>query len=208
MLASKLLNDLVNKKSEARTPAPSRRGSGSAAPPWVLAALQKLRPAEDAALRWSRRHGITILRVGLGVVFFWFGVLKLFPGLSPAQELITSTITFVDPRWFLKVLAVWEMAIGLGLITGAFLRVTLLLFFFHLPGTALPLILLPSATWTRFPFGLTLEGQYIVKNLVLAGAALVIAGASRRRRGAHLGADLEGPLSLAIPPSIPSPSQR
>ncbi|MEZ4593922.1 MAG: DoxX family membrane protein [Chloroflexota bacterium] len=131
---------------------------------------------------WMARYGMVIMRVGLGVVFFWFGALKLVPGLSPAEELVRNTTYFVNPDWFIPVLAVWEMAIGLGLMLGKFMRLTLLLLFLQMPGTALPLVVLPSAVWTQFPFGLTLEGQYIIKNLVLIGAGLVLGGTVRGGR--------------------------
>jgi uncharacterized membrane protein YkgB len=132
--------------------------------------------------RWMARYGLFIMRLGLGLVFFWFGALKLVPGLSPAEDLVRDTIYFVDPDLFLPVLAVWEMLIGLGLMTGLFMRATLLLLFMQMPGTALPLLLLPEVTWTVFPFGLTLEGQYIIKNLALIGAALVLGGTVRGGR--------------------------
>ena len=122
------------------------------------------------------------MRLGLGLVFFWFGALKLVPALSPAEELVRNTIYFVDPDLFLPVLAIWEVLIGLGLIFGRFMRITLLLLFLQMPGTALPLLILPEVTWTVFPYGLTLEGQYIVKNLVLIGAGLVLAGTVRGGR--------------------------
>ena len=132
--------------------------------------------------RWTAQHGLLIMRVGLGLTFFWFGALKLIPGLSPAEELVRNTVYFVDPDLFLPVLAVWEMLIGLGLIFGKFMRITLLLLFLQMPGTALPLLILPDITWTVFPVGLTLEGQYIVKNMVLIGAGLVLAGTVRGGR--------------------------
>ncbi len=132
---------------------------------------------------WTAQYGLLILRVSLGLVFFWFGALKLVPGLSPAEELVRNTIYFVDPDLFLPVLAIWEVLIGLGLMFGRFMRVTLLLLFLQMPGTALPLLLLPEVTWTIFPYGLTLEGQYIIKNMVLIGAGLVLAGTVR---GGHL----------------------
>lgn len=124
-------------------------------------------------------NGITLLRVSMGVVFFWFGALKLFPGLSPAEPLIRQTITFVPMELFLPVLAVWEMAIGLGFIVGRFMRLTILLLFLQMPGTVSPVILNPAAVFVQFPFALTLEGQYIVKNLVLISAALVIGATVR-----------------------------
>jgi uncharacterized membrane protein YkgB len=131
---------------------------------------------------WMARYGLKIMRIGLGIVFFWFGALKLVPGLSPAEELVRNTTFFVNPDWFIPVLAVWEMAIGLGLIVGKFMRLTLLLLFMQMPGTALPLVVLPQAVWTVFPYGLTLEGQYIIKNLVLIGAGLVLGGTVRGGR--------------------------
>lgn len=128
---------------------------------------------------WMARHGLRLMRVALGIVFFWFGALKLFPGMSPAEQMVRDSVFFVNPDLFQPLLAVWEMAIGLGLITGLFLRATLLLLFLQMPGTLLPLVITPAAVWTSFPFGLTLEGQYIVKNLALITAAIVL-GASVR----------------------------
>jgi uncharacterized membrane protein YkgB len=132
--------------------------------------------------RWMARYGLTLMRIGLGIIFFWFGALKLFPDLSPAEQLVRQTIYFVDPDLFIPILAVWEMLIGLGLITGLFMRLTLLLLFLQMPGTALPLVLLPEVCFTIFPVGLTLEGQYIVKNLVLITAALVLGSTVRGGR--------------------------
>ena len=128
---------------------------------------------------WMAEYGLLILRISLGVVFFWFGILKFFPDLSPAEDLVRNTVYFVDPDIFLPVLATWELLIGIGLITGKFLRFTILLLFLQMPGTALPLLILPEKVWTVFPYGLTLEGQYIVKNLVLIGAGLVLGATVR-----------------------------
>lgn len=137
---------------------------------------------DRAITHWMATYGLIIMRLSLGVVFFWFGALKLAPDLSPAEELVRNTIYFVDPDIFLPVLAIWEMAIGLGLLTGKFLRATLFLLFAQMIGTALPLVVLPEAVWTNFPFGLTLEGQYIIKNLVLIGSAIVLGGTVRGGR--------------------------
>ena len=133
------------------------------------------------------RHGVTALRISLGVVFLWFGALKFFPGLSPAQDLATRTIdllTFglVPAKVSIPLLAAWECAIGLGLIAGVFLRATLLLLFAQMVGTVTPLVLFPSEAFTRFPYAPTLEGQYIIKNIVLVTAAIVI-GATVRGGG-------------------------
>ncbi len=149
----------------------------------TMLSLRKLFDELDPiVVRWMADHGLSIMRIGLGVVFLWFGLLKLFPGLSPAEDLVRRTVYFVDPDVFLPVLAVWESLIGLGLILGKMMRLTLLLLFLQMLGTALPLFVLPEVVWTFFPFGLTLEGQYIVKNLVLIGAALVLGGTVRGGR--------------------------
>lgn len=137
---------------------------------------------DRAITAWMARYGLIVLRIGLGIVFFWFGILKFFPGLSPAETLVRNTVYFMPPDLFIPILAAWETAIGLGLITGRAMRLTLLLLFLQMPGTALPLVILPEVVWTVFPYGLTLEGQYIVKNLVLIGAGLAL-GATVRGGG-------------------------
>ncbi len=136
---------------------------------------------------WMARYGILILRVSLGVTFFWFGFLKFFPGLSPAEGLATRTIdmlTFglIPPEVSIYLLAIWETLVGLGLIFGVFMRVTLLLLFLQMIGTAAPIFLFPNEVFTHIPYAPTLEGQYIIKNLVLVSAALVI-GATVRGGG-------------------------
>jgi uncharacterized membrane protein YkgB len=127
-------------------------------------------------------YGITLLRISLGVVFFWFGALKLIPGASPAEIMIRETLDFLPMNLFLPFLGVWEMAIGLGFISGRFMRATILLLFLQMPGTVSPALLRPDLVFVQFPFVLTLEGQYIVKNLVLISAALVIGATVRGGR--------------------------
>jgi uncharacterized membrane protein YphA (DoxX/SURF4 family) len=141
-----------------------------------------LNKTDQTITRTMARLSLPFARIGIGVLFFWFGILKLFSGLSPAEELVRSSVPFVNPDIFLPVLAVWEMVIGLGLITGRYLRITLLLLFLHMPGTALPMITLPDAVWAQFPFVLTLEGQYIIKNLAIISSALVIGATVRGGR--------------------------
>ena len=105
-------------------------------------------------------HGLTALRIALGIVFLWFGALKLVPGLSPAEDLAGRTIEALTaglvPRAVaLPVLALWEVGIGLGLLVGRWMRVTLLLLFAQMLGTVTPLILFPGETWIRFPIAPT-----------------------------------------------------
>lgn len=134
--------------------------------------------------RLMAQYGLSLLRVSVGIVFLWFGVLKFFPNLSPAQDLAARTIetlTFgiVQPELSLPVLATWEVLIGVGLISAYFMRTTLLLLLLQMLGTITPLFLFPAETFTQFPFAPTLEGQYIIKNIVLVSAAIVIGATVR-----------------------------
>jgi uncharacterized membrane protein YphA (DoxX/SURF4 family) len=133
------------------------------------------------------RIGVPAIRVALGIVFLWFGVLKFFPNLSPAQDLAARTIEAltlgaVQPDLSLPVLAVWECVIGIGLILGRWLRGILALLAVQMAGTFTPLLLFPEETWTIFPIAPTLEGQYIIKNVVLIAAAMIVGATVRGGR--------------------------
>jgi uncharacterized membrane protein YphA (DoxX/SURF4 family) len=146
-----------------------------------------LDPIDLRVTRWLARHGVLLTRVSLGLVFFWFGVLKFLPGMSPAEGLASRTITTltggqVSPASGLLILAGWETVIGLGLLTGRFLRTILLLMAVQMLGTVLPLVLYPAETFTMVPFAPTLEGQYIIKNVVLVSAAMVVGATVRGGR--------------------------
>lgn len=148
-----------------------------------LETFRKRFDALDTAITHGMaKHGLIVLRIALGVVFVWFGALKFFPDISPAEDLVRTTVYFVDPDWFIPLLATWEVVIGIGLLLGIYMRATLALLFLQLPGTALPLVVLPEIVWEQFPFVLTIEGQYIVKNVVIVGAALVLGGTVRGGR--------------------------
>ena len=131
---------------------------------------------------WMERHGLLLLRLSLGVIFIWFGGLKLFPGLSPAEALVKATVYWFPPDVFFPILGVWEVLIGVGLLFHPLVRFALFLLFLQMPGTMLPLFILPEECFTLFPFGLTLEGQYIIKNLVLISSAIVVGGTVRHPR--------------------------
>jgi uncharacterized membrane protein YphA (DoxX/SURF4 family) len=133
------------------------------------------------------RVAVPTLRIALGVIFLWFGVLKFFPNLSPAETLVGRTIEqltlgAIRPDVSLPVLAAWESVIGIGLILGRGLRGVLFLLAVQMAGTFTPLLLFPGETFTTFPIAPTLEGQYIIKNIVLIGAAMVV-GATVRGGG-------------------------
>ena len=127
---------------------------------------------------WMYRYGHRLLRFSLAVIFVWFGLLKVL-GISPAQELVEHTVFWFDPATFVPILGWWEVAIGLGLFFRPLIRPAILLLALQMPGTMLPLVLLPDVCFSQFPHGLTLEGQYIIKNIILISAGLVIGGTVR-----------------------------
>jgi uncharacterized membrane protein YphA (DoxX/SURF4 family) len=133
------------------------------------------------------RTGIPVLRIGLGVVFLWFGALKFVPGASPADDLAARTVErlsfgLVGPAVSVPLLAAWESLIGIGLLSGRFLRATLLLLAVQMVGTLTPLVLFPAETFQVFPIAPTLEGQYILKNVVLIGAGMAVGATVRGGR--------------------------
>ncbi|RAH13556.1 MAG: hypothetical protein CMB56_006885 [Methanobacteriota archaeon] len=129
---------------------------------------------------FMNKWGVTLLRYSLGIIYVWFGALKPL-GLSPAQELVENTVYwFEDPKTFVPILGVWEIVIGITICIKPLIRVALFLLLIQMPGTFLPLILFPEVCFTNFPFGLTLEGQYIVKNLIIISAAIVVGSTVRK----------------------------
>jgi uncharacterized membrane protein YkgB len=129
---------------------------------------------DRAIIGFMNRFGIGFLRLAIGVVFIWFGALKMVGQLSPAYDLVAATVYWLTPEIIVPLLGLWEVAIGVAFLFTPLTRVALLLLALQMPGTFLPLVLLPEICFTIFPVGLTLEGQYIVKNLVIIGSAMVI----------------------------------
>jgi uncharacterized membrane protein YkgB len=84
-------------------------------------------------------------------------------------------VYWLTPEIIVPLLGLWEVAIGVAFLIPALTRIGIVLLAFQMPGTFLPLVLLPEICFEVFPFGLTLEGQYIIKNLIIIGSALVIA---------------------------------
>ncbi len=124
-------------------------------------------------------YSIQFLRIALGIIFFWFGVLKFFPNLSSAENLAIRTIEVLSfgvmsEKISMIVLAIWESLIGIGCILGKFMRITLILLFFQMFGTIMPLFIFPELTFNSIPFVPTLEGQYIIKNLAIVSSAIVL----------------------------------
>lgn len=135
-----------------------------------------MRPLASHIFNKSR---YSLISIGLGLVYLWFGLLKFFAGLSPAEELAGTTIerlTFglIVPDWGLPLLAFWETAIGILLLTGLCRKCALLAALLHISLTFTPLFFFPELCFTNFPYGLTLVGQYIIKNVVFFGVMLAM----------------------------------
>ena len=130
--------------------------------------------------KYMSTYGILLLRYSLAMIFIWFGLLKPL-GISPAQELVENTVYWFDDKaTFVNFLGWWEAIIGFTMCFRPLIRISIFLLFLQIPGTFLPLVLLPEVCFTDFPYGLTLEGQYIVKNLIIISSALVIGGTVRK----------------------------
>jgi uncharacterized membrane protein YphA (DoxX/SURF4 family) len=141
---------------------------------------ERARALQDLALRWLIAHSIAILRISLGAVFLGFGALKFFPGVSPAQDLVehtTDILTFglIPGPVALVGVATLECLIGLCLLSGRGLRAAVCLLSVQLIGILSPLVLLAARLFDGPHGAPTLEGQYVLKDVILVGAALVIA---------------------------------
>ncbi len=122
---------------------------------------------------------LKISRVIMGIIFIWYGMLKFFPELSPAEQLATMTIdklffSLIPAEVSIKLLAIWELVIGLGFLFGRYIKQIVILFLLHMVLTFTPLVLLPDISFTQAPYAFTLVGQYIVKNLIFIMVGLLI----------------------------------
>lgn len=121
-----------------------------------------------------------VLRMSLGVIYLWFGALKIC-GASPVEEFVARTIPFLPRRLVVRALGVWEVAIGLALLLRVALRPTLLLFAVQLAGTFTPFVVQPRRMVRNGnPLLLTIEGEFVLKNLVLLAAGLAVGSTIRR----------------------------
>jgi putative oxidoreductase len=150
-------------QNELRTPAQMAERS------W-----RRLERLDNRILAWLGRAALPLLRVSLGLVFVWFGALKI-GGETPVADLVADTVYWVDPSWFVPLLGVFEVVVGIGLLFGRLLRIVLALFALQMMGTFLVLVIQPEVAFQDGnPLLLTTEGEFVIKNLVLLSAGLVI----------------------------------
>lgn len=148
---------------------------------------------DGAITRFLQRWSITVLRISVAVVFIWFGALKVFD-VTPVTELVANTVYWVDPDWFVPLLGVFEIAVGAGLLARRALRLVLALFALQMTGTFLVLAVQPEVAFRDGnPLLLTVEGEFVIKNLVLLAAGMVVGATVRRRRAMSRGAEASEP---------------
>jgi putative oxidoreductase len=158
---------------------------------------QQRTPARDtgfdkaivAGTRWLADHSIDILRISLGALIAAFGMLKFFPGISPAEGLVEATVGeltlgLVDGRMAIVTTAAIEVVLGLALITGRFLKPAMVVFAGWIAGVMAPLVLFFDELFTGG--GPTLEAQYVLKDVVFLAAGMVLAA---KALGARMVAD-------------------
>lgn len=126
----------------------------------------------------SRRY-IDLLRISIGIIYCWFGALKFFPGFSPAEDLAINTINkltwgIIPQPVNILLLAAMETVVGILLVFGKYIKTALIILFFHMVCTFTPLLFFPELSFKYVPYGFTLVGQYIMKNIIIICAALVI----------------------------------
>lgn len=147
---------------------------------------------DHAITTFLQRWSITVLRVAVAIVFIWFGALKVF-NVTPVTELVANTVYWVDPDWFVPLLGLFEIVVGVGLLMRRALRTVLGLFALQMLGTFLVLVVQPEVAFQNGnPLLLTVEGEFVVKNLVLLAAGMVV-GATVRRRQAIARSGIETP---------------
>lgn len=129
---------------------------------------------------FMRHYGQDALRFTLAAIFIWFGILKPL-GISPAEGLVLQTVDWMPllpATTWLAIIGWWEVAIGVLFLFRPTLRFAIALLALQMVGTFMPLVILPDVTFQsgRVPYGLTLEGQYIIKNILIISAAMVVGG--------------------------------
>lgn len=133
-----------------------------------------------------RKWSIPALRISFGIIFIWFGILKPF-GLSEAEGLLKATVVwlpFGEPGFWLVIIGWWEVVIGVTFLFRRTTKIAIALLFLQMIGTLMPLVFLPEITFQQMNFLLpTLEGQYIIKNLMIISSALVLGGTFYRSKG-------------------------
>jgi uncharacterized membrane protein YphA (DoxX/SURF4 family) len=143
---------------------------------WIKKTFTKI---DRIIAKWMKRWSIPAIRISFGIIFIWFGILKPFD-VSSAESLLKATVVwlpFGTPEFWLIVVGWWEVAIGVTFLFYKTTKIVIALLFLQMFGTFMPLFLLTEVTFQNGNILTpTLEGQYIIKNLMIISAALVLGG--------------------------------
>lgn len=145
----------------------------------IMVRLDHNRNTMNPSTSWLSRKSLILLRMSIGIIYVWFGALKFFPNLSPADQLAKNTIhliTFglIPDHISIILLAVWETVLGLILMAGFWRQGIFYILLLHMVCTFVPLFFFVDVSFTELPYAFTLVGQYIMKNLIIISAALTL----------------------------------
>jgi uncharacterized membrane protein len=175
-VATRWVEDLRT-KGYSMTPEPSAmRTQGDMTRPGAEA-----RPNAESPPSWIEGNGLRLLGMSIGVVFVWFGLLKPF-AQSPVADLITRTLPWAPPTLVLHMVGWWEVATGVCLLVPRFARAAIVLLAVQAPALLLPFVVVPDACFAHV-YALTLEGESLIKSLLLVAAAVVSCPGQARARG-------------------------
>ncbi|MFO7526658.1 MAG: hypothetical protein R6W68_14490 [Ignavibacteriaceae bacterium] len=143
-----------------------------------------LKEIDKRIASFMEKWGVIALRISLGIIFIWFGILKTM-GMSPAEPLVKATVgwlPFFSTDGWVVVIGWWEFIIGISFLFQTSIRIAIALLALQMVGTFMPLVILTEVTFQagHIPYAPTMEGQYIIKNLLIISAALVIGGTVRK----------------------------
>ena len=139
----------------------------------------KLEKVDQNIAKQMKTWSVPAVRISFAIIFLWFGILKPL-GLSSAIPIVKSTVSwipFFEPNVWVAIIGWWEVAIGVLFLFKKTTRIAIALLFLQMFGTFMPLLFLPEVVYQNNNVFLpTMEGQYIIKNLMIISAALVVGG--------------------------------
>ncbi|MGB3468926.1 MAG: hypothetical protein WBA74_26815 [Cyclobacteriaceae bacterium] len=142
-----------------------------------LIIVTRLDQIDSAIFKFMKNYGHRAIRISFAIIFIWFGVLKPF-GLSSAIPLVKATVAwlpFFEADIWVAIIGWWEVIIGVCFLFVPTTRIAIGLLFLQMTGTFMPLVFLPEVTFQNSVFYLpTMEGQYIIKNLMILSGALIV----------------------------------
>lgn len=147
--------------------------------------LSTFRTFDEKLTDYIQENGIGLLRISIGLIYLIFGFLKFLPNYSPAEELAAQTIGLITLGVFSGKIALYSLAIiecGIGALLMAHVqtRWIIRIALWHMVCTFFPLIILPETAFTHDPYSLSLVGQYILKNLIIICALLIVYTSEKR----------------------------